>query len=717
MPLNDPVPSSAFDVAKRNASDLDNLLQQDTGTVETRTGKQLLPWQVAMQRYAAYNNTGAWATGTAYQVNDIWESSGTWYVVLTAYTSGATAGDDIASGNAQVWQVRDFVSGVDTIADLRALEPLFDGQQVVVSSYYDSPAPLASRGGGLFVYDSSDTTTPDNGVTVFVTTGGKRFRRIVRGSISAFDGGCRWDGISDDRDALQSIIDVVSASGGGKIFLPSGVAKFGDEVRVKEGVHLSGAGKYSTELAAIAGSSTMPRKNSRNVTTCPVLAILSDNVTLSGMSITGGVGVASPGQEEGAPLFVDGCENINIFDCKFSNGREYIVAVGSDNVVKNFRFYGNDVVVDRNTLQSSHYTNHLVLTNVTDGDVSGNYFSVFSGISAPMDVIGIINTENWGVGQTQNTNVSINNNSIRNDGPTVYGYQQYGGRLINHDVSNNRLYNCCLRLRGEVVSASVTNNKLVSVGSAIDQAIFIDGCYGVSNSPGLIDISNNQIVDCQKSGIFIENQTVLAGIIISVEGNMIQNFGILDDAAYYGIEWLSVDSTSGTVISNKIYDNTGSTNITGIRLYSTDNITVSQNRVQSYNGISFENVCTNMIVSSNYVNATIRYPSKSFSESTFKDEFDYTFSGTAAETVYSTSTRENGFLKVVSASTSNNNDHKYAGLVSFSRVGTASVSLSEFGETNGAALSWSGSSGDIQATRGNSAYSTKYKVLVDTYYG
>lgn len=172
MPLNDPVPSSAFDVAKRNASDLDNLLQQDTGTVETRTGKQLLPWQVAMQRYAAYNNTGAWATGTAYQVNDIWESSGTWYVVLTAYTSGATAGDDIASGNVQVWQVRDFVSGVDTIADLRALEPLFDGQQIELLGH-----TIAGIGGAIYYADFSDTTSLDNGRTVIVTTGGRRWRK------------------------------------------------------------------------------------------------------------------------------------------------------------------------------------------------------------------------------------------------------------------------------------------------------------------------------------------------------------------------------------------------------------------------------------------------------------------------------------------------------------------------------------------------------------
>jgi hypothetical protein len=228
MPLNDPVPSSAFDVAKRNASDFDSLLQQDSGTVETRTGKQLLPWQAAMQRYAAYNNTGAWVTGTAYQVNDLWESSGTWYVVLTAYTSGATPGDDIASGNVQVWQVRDFVSGVDTIADLRALEPLFDGQQVSLSGYNATAAPEQPKGGGIFTAkygDYSAEVSADTLTGIYVafpsdpsgTTGA--WVRGFNGSAFVEWFGAKGDNISNDQPAIQAAIDFFGTS---TIFTESG---------------------------------------------------------------------------------------------------------------------------------------------------------------------------------------------------------------------------------------------------------------------------------------------------------------------------------------------------------------------------------------------------------------------------------------------------------------------------------------------------------------
>jgi hypothetical protein len=46
MPLNDSVPSAAFDVLQRNAQDLDKVVNQDTGTVTNRTGDNLTPLPV-----------------------------------------------------------------------------------------------------------------------------------------------------------------------------------------------------------------------------------------------------------------------------------------------------------------------------------------------------------------------------------------------------------------------------------------------------------------------------------------------------------------------------------------------------------------------------------------------------------------------------------------------------------------------------------------------
>jgi len=53
---------------------------------------------------------------------------------------------------------------VATIADLRALEPAFDGQQFLVA------------GSGVFQYSASDTTSSDNGFSVVVSAGGARYK-------------------------------------------------------------------------------------------------------------------------------------------------------------------------------------------------------------------------------------------------------------------------------------------------------------------------------------------------------------------------------------------------------------------------------------------------------------------------------------------------------------------------------------------------------------
>lgn len=67
---------------------------------------------------------------------------------------------------------RNHVAQVATIADLRALEPALDGQQVELLGRV-----VASIGGGTFYADLSDSTTTDDGVNTIVTPGGKRWKR------------------------------------------------------------------------------------------------------------------------------------------------------------------------------------------------------------------------------------------------------------------------------------------------------------------------------------------------------------------------------------------------------------------------------------------------------------------------------------------------------------------------------------------------------------
>lgn len=155
--------------AADNKENFDSFAVSAARTYTDRLGVQRKTVTGTLQDYAAYNLRGAWATATAYNVNDIWRdgAAGAFYLVLADYTSGATAADDIAGGNVVVHQPKDWVVSVATITDLRALEPLFDGQQASVSEEY-----LA----GIFYFDESSSLA-DDGSDIIVTTGGKRWIR------------------------------------------------------------------------------------------------------------------------------------------------------------------------------------------------------------------------------------------------------------------------------------------------------------------------------------------------------------------------------------------------------------------------------------------------------------------------------------------------------------------------------------------------------------
>ena len=161
--------------AADNKENFDRFALSTARTYTDRLGIQRKTVTGTLQDYAAYNLRGEWTAATAYNVNDVWRdgTAGAFYLVLADYTSGASAAVDIAGGNVVVHQPKDWVVSVATIADLRALEPAFNWQQVsVVNS--------SNKGvfGSIYFYDSSDTSSIDDGIDVIVTTAGARWKNI-----------------------------------------------------------------------------------------------------------------------------------------------------------------------------------------------------------------------------------------------------------------------------------------------------------------------------------------------------------------------------------------------------------------------------------------------------------------------------------------------------------------------------------------------------------
>jgi|GEM_PF-6189963 len=144
-----------------------------TGIVTTRLGQQAKTFKKlqydAIQTYTAYNNRGAWVTGTSYLINDVWESGGVHYLVLADYTSGASAAADISGGNVIVHQPKDWVQTVVDVATLRLTEPMYDGQ--IISLLGTTGANVNH---GSYYADFGDTSSSDDGLSVVVTTSGSK---------------------------------------------------------------------------------------------------------------------------------------------------------------------------------------------------------------------------------------------------------------------------------------------------------------------------------------------------------------------------------------------------------------------------------------------------------------------------------------------------------------------------------------------------------------
>lgn len=114
-------------------------------------------------------------------------------------------------------QVGRFVSTVNTLADLAALNPATIYTNVFVAGY-----STANDGGqGDFTYVSSATTTTNRGTVIKPTGGTGRWLRQYSGDLNVLWFGAKGDGSTDDTAAIQNAIDTANSLGGGKVFFPA----------------------------------------------------------------------------------------------------------------------------------------------------------------------------------------------------------------------------------------------------------------------------------------------------------------------------------------------------------------------------------------------------------------------------------------------------------------------------------------------------------------
>jgi hypothetical protein len=140
--------------------------------------------------------------------------------------------------------------------------------QVQLTSNY-----VAGDGGGVFRYDSTDTTTADNGGTVIVDAAGRRWKRQWSGAVNA-----SWFGFATSATAATNTTAINAALAVGPTFLPAGSYAYGE----------SGSSGISFTLAAGCQIFAEPRKTTLVAAagTYKTFEITGSNTRVSGVDFT-----------------------------------------------------------------------------------------------------------------------------------------------------------------------------------------------------------------------------------------------------------------------------------------------------------------------------------------------------------------------------------------------------------------------------------------------
>ncbi|HBR0868518.1 TPA: hypothetical protein R4169_000648 [Klebsiella pneumoniae] len=149
---------------------------------------------------------------------------------------------------------------------LRTIEPTISNQRICVASYSPGWAGLigAPVGGGEFYYDPNDTTSADDDIFVFVTAGGKRWKRACSGKKICLE----WKGVRPGDDAAPALnaigaylnsraVAKGTVSGLPRVHVGAGVYPLSDTVKLTYAFRIKAVG--NVEFTALNWDSTVAK--------------------------------------------------------------------------------------------------------------------------------------------------------------------------------------------------------------------------------------------------------------------------------------------------------------------------------------------------------------------------------------------------------------------------------------------------------------------------
>lgn len=150
---------------------------------------------------------------------------------------------------------------VDTMANLKTVAHPAAGEATSKIAVLEGYHSMQDGGGGVFCWDYN-ATTENNGTIIrpadVPAASPGRWRRQYSGPVNVKWFGATGLGTSDDRAAIQEVIDLVSAQGGGVVYLPAGNYNISQVLIINaQGVSVLGDGKGATYIRKAGTDSTI----------------------------------------------------------------------------------------------------------------------------------------------------------------------------------------------------------------------------------------------------------------------------------------------------------------------------------------------------------------------------------------------------------------------------------------------------------------------------
>jgi lysophospholipase L1-like esterase len=470
------------------------------------------------------------------------------------YTAFETHQAEVLTRQQEAAQKVTFLANVTL---LRTLDPTISGQKVAVGGFTSD----GDGGGGQWFYDTSDTTSADNGGMVVVTAQGKRWKRIIQNGWIALEAfGAKGDGIANDVAAINNALVASAASGllvRGRVGATYRVQSVGNKT------FINGSGgtytpPYCVEIPSGARIDWQGATLKVNIGTNAVIisnkstSVAGDVVECSNLIVDGG------GKEDtvrGTAMFVfwgianSRCTNISLRSCSYSAGLiANATSCSFDRLdVRNIR--GQGWAFGGNTLDQ--------IKGCTFGIVTAENISSYGTFNQPGNSFLI------GAAQTRFSSVIGRNcaggHKLTSNCTDIHiDYSEFDGTVASGEVDNGSS-NSGLKVQGDDSSnkaTRITFNKIVS-RNCFGAGLYLRNCGSVSisdyqsynNARGLIDsdldiasIDNLQISNIFSDSTGFSGATFSTGTVrYSIGKAIFRNVGAVGTSGTIGISPLSGD--------------------------------------------------------------------------------------------------------------------------------------------------------------------------------